>query len=174
MSALVTAYAAARVLHRDRQTVTRATDRLQPDAFDRQGRPLWHIGRIAAALAMSPRERRDAGRARDRYGIRHEALDGLLIAFEKQVTEIAREPAPDKRHAMAIALAPMLKQYDAAYLSVGRSLRIADAFELSFNADFIMEEAIEEVAEAAGLERDTFFAEMNEAMAHAADDGEAA
>jgi hypothetical protein len=170
VSAPLCAYAAARALRRDRQTVVRVTDRMVPDAFDQQGHPLWRIERIATVLAMSPRERRDAGRFRDRYGIRDETLDRLLIAFEKQVTAIGAEPAPAMRHAMAVALAPVLRRYEASYLSVGRSLSIADDIDLSFNIDLIMEEAIEEAAEAAGLERDAFFTEMNEAMALADDE----
>lgn len=170
MSEPATAYAAARLLGRDRQTVQRVVDRLSPDDF-RNGRPRWHVERIAAVLAMSPSQRREAGRFLDRYGIRHKPLADLRVAFEQRLAAIKNETAPDKRHAMAVALATLLAEYEATYLSAGRSLRIADDDVLGFRTDLILEEMIGEVAQAAGRDSDsTFFAEMNEAMAHADDE----
>jgi len=161
----VTAYAAARLLGRDRQTIQRVVDRLAPDDFQ-NGRPRWRVERIAAALAMSPCERREAGRFRDRYDLRHEALADLRAAFEEQLAAIKAEHTPDKRHVMAVALAPLLAEYEAAYLSVGRQLHVTDDDTLGFRTDLILEEMIAEVAEAAGRGGDgTFFAEMNAAMA---------
>src|SRR5205823_4645558 len=107
----VTAYAAARALRRDRQTVVRVTDRLHPDAYDRHGRPLWYIERIAEALALSPRERRDGLSAQDRFAIQDKVLCGLRVAFDRQLTAIEAETSHDQRRAMAVALAPLLQEY---------------------------------------------------------------
>ncbi|MGY4349797.1 hypothetical protein ACVWXM_006290 [Bradyrhizobium sp. GM7.3] len=161
----VTAYAAARVLRRDRQTVVRVTDRLHPDALDRHGRPLWYVERIAEALALNPRERRESGHAQDRFVIHDKALRGLRVELDRQLTAIEAETSPDKRRAMAVALAPLLQEYQSTYLDVGRQLRVADNDTLGVRADLIVEEMIGELAEAAGCEADgEFFTELVSAM----------
>jgi hypothetical protein len=162
----VTAYAAARVLQRDRQTVVRVTDRLHPDAYDRQGRPLWHIERIAQALALSPRERRESGRAQDRFAIQDKVLCGLRGALDQQLTAIEAETSSERRRSMAFALAPLLQEYQSTYLDVGRQLHVADDDTLGLRADLILQELIGEIAEAAGREdAGGFFAQMVGAMA---------
>jgi hypothetical protein len=166
----VTAYAAARVLQRDRQTVVRVTDRLHPDAYDRQGRPLWHIERIAQALALSPRERREEARAQDRFAIKDNALCGLRAALDQQLTAIEAETSPDQSRAMAVATAPLLQRYQSQYLEAGHRLRVADDDTLGVRSDLIVEEMVREVAEAAGRDADgNFFAELVSAMPVEAD-----
>lgn len=107
---LVTSYAASRLLGRDRQTIERAVRHLAPDAFE-NGRPRWKLERIAAAVAMKPHERREAGRLRDRFNIPSKALDGLRLTFEMQLAAISAEPSLDKRRDMALSLAPLLAEY---------------------------------------------------------------
>jgi hypothetical protein len=47
---LVSAYAAARMLEKDRQTIERATRCLEPDGYER-GQPRWRLARIVDALS---------------------------------------------------------------------------------------------------------------------------
>jgi hypothetical protein len=156
---------AAHLLERDRATLVRALRRVPPDGFE-HGRPRWFMQTITAALAMSPQERRENGKHRDRFSIgRSKKLDGLRIAFEKQITAIMAKPAPAQRNAMAIALAPLIEEYQRTFLDIGRSLGIADDDVLGARADLILEEFVAEVAGAAGRDGDcAFFAEMIEAM----------
>ena len=87
---LVSRYAAARLLGRDRQTVERAVRTLAPDAYQK-GQPRWRLERIAEILAMSPQQRREAGRAVDRYSIRSAKLDGM-----RNLLTPGRRPAAEK------------------------------------------------------------------------------
>ncbi|WP_407174431.1 hypothetical protein [Bradyrhizobium sp. STM 3562] len=170
---LVTSYRASRLLGRDRQTIQRAVDRLAPDAFDAHDRPRWYLSRIAEALAKSPRERRESSRVRDRYRLHSKELDGLIAEFEKQVAAISAEPSLDKRRQMAVTLAPLLAEYQATYLDVGRSHRIDDD-ALGARTDLIWGEMMEQVSEAAQWPRDgcDFFAEMFAAQWPDAEDEE--
>src|SRR6516162_3562793 len=95
----------ADLLERDRATLVLAL--LPPDGYHR-GQPRWTMAPITAALALTPQARRNAGKCRDRYGIRHsKVLDELRFKFEKQVALIAVEQSLDKRREMALALAPL-------------------------------------------------------------------
>src|SRR6516225_10051076 len=117
---------AAHILERERATLVRALRYTQPDGFQ-GGQPRWTLASITAALALTPQARRNSGKCRDRYGIRHsKVLDELRFKFEQQVAFIAVEPSLDNRREMALALAPLLHEYQATYLDIGRSLRIAD------------------------------------------------
>jgi phage terminase Nu1 subunit (DNA packaging protein) len=57
---LVSAYAAARLLERDRQTIERATRGLTPDGLER-GKPRWRLARIVEALNRNQVGRRGNG-----------------------------------------------------------------------------------------------------------------
>jgi hypothetical protein len=71
---------------------------------------------------------------------------------------------------MPVALAPLIGEYQRAFLDIGRSLGIADDDVLGARADLIVEEMIGELAEAAGCDSDSgFFAEMVRAMTAGAD-----
>jgi hypothetical protein len=173
---LVSAYAASRLLGRDRQTIERAVRHLAPDGFEK-GSPRWGLARIIDVLAMSPQERRETGKYRDRFTLgRSKALDGLRVMFEKGIASISAEPSLDRRREMAVALAPVLQEYQATYLDIGRSLRIADDDVLGARADLIWSEMMDEVSAAAEWPRDgsDFFAVMFDAMWPNADDDEAA
>lgn len=164
---------AADLLEHDRATLVRALRHVPPDGFE-HGRPRWFMPTITSALALSPQERSQTGKYRDQFSIgRSKQLDGLRIAFEKQVAQIGAEPSLDKRHAMAVALAPVIEEYQRTYLDIGRALGVVDDDLLGCRVDLVTEEMISQVAEAAGREADSsFFGAMIGAMvAHA--DGEA-
>jgi hypothetical protein len=171
---LVSSYGASRLLGRDRQTIERAVRHLAPEAYQK-GQPRWELGRIVDALAMSPKQRRETGKFRDRYSIgRSKALDGMRLEFEKQVALVSAERSRAKRREMAVALAPLLHEYQTTYLDIGRSLRIADDDVLVARAELIWSEMMDEVSEAAEWPRygdgADFFIRMIEAMPHADDD----
>lgn len=172
---LVSRYAASVQLGRDRQTIERAVRNLPPDAYHK-GQPRWRLERIAAVLAMTPQQRRHAGKARDRYNIRAAKLDDMRAEYEERVEEIAVAPL-DKRRAMALALAPALQAYQLDYLRIGRSLRIADDDVIAARSEMIFSELMDEVSEAAQWPRygngADFFIKMLQAMP-GTDDDEAA
>ena len=101
---------AAGLLERDRATLTRALRSIKPDGFDR-GQPRWFLPTIVNALAVPPQQRRDSGKARDRFSLRNKELDELQVTIERQIELIASEPSPDRRRAMAIELAPQLAEH---------------------------------------------------------------
>ena len=76
---------------------------------------------------------------------------------------------------MALALAPLLHEYQTTYLDIGRSLRIADDDVLGVRAELIWSEMMDEVSEAAAWPRhgDDFLLKMIQAMP-LTDDDEAA
>jgi len=166
----------AYVLGRDQATITRALRFVPPDGY--QGsQPRWRLPTIIDALATKRQARRETGKCRDRYAIRHsKVLDGLRATFERQVGLISVEPSLDRRREMALKLAPLLQEYQATYLDTGRSLRIADDYVLGARADLIWSEMMNAVSEAAAwpLHSDDFFLKMIEAMPSHPDDYEAA
>jgi hypothetical protein len=165
---------AAYMLGRDRATITRALRFVQPDGHQ-GGQPRWMMASITAALALTPQARRNASKSLDRYGIPSKVLDELRFNFEKQIALISVEPSLDRRRDMALALAPLLHEYQTTYLHIGRSLRIADDDVLCARAELIWQELMEEVSEAAAWPRhgDDFFLKMIEAVP-LTDDDEAA
>jgi len=165
---------AADLLERDRATLVRALRHVPPDGYE-HGRPRWSMPSITAALDMSPQERRETGLYRDRFGFRHSnALAGLRIVYERQVAAISVEPSLDKRREMALAMAPLLQDYQTTYLDIGRSLGVADDDVLAARAELIWSEMMDEVSEAAQWPRygdgADFFIRMLEAMPDADDD----
>jgi hypothetical protein len=168
---------AADLLERDRATLVRALRHVPPDAYQ-NGQPRWKLPTIISALTVPPQARRDTGKYRDRYRIgRSKALDGMRVMFEKQVTQISVEKSLAKRREMAVALAPLLQEYQTTYLDIGRSLRIADDDVLGARAELIWSEMMDEVSEAADWPRygdgADFFITMIKAMP-SVDDDEAA
>ena len=128
---------AADLLEKDRATLVRALRRVPADGYER-GQPRWRMPTIIDALAIKPQARRETGKYRDRYGIRRsKALDGMQVMFEKQVALIRAEPSLDRRREMAVALAPLLHEYQTTYLDIGRSLHIADDDVLVARADLV-------------------------------------
>jgi hypothetical protein len=100
-------------------------------------------------------------------------LDDMRRTFEEEVALIGAEPSLERRREMSIALAPLLEQYQAAYLEIGRSLHIADDDVLTARSDLIWSEMMDEVSAAAEWPRsDGFFAKMFEVMWPHADDEE--
>jgi hypothetical protein len=166
---------AAERLERDRATLVRALRHIPPDGYQ-GGRPRYTMKTITDALAVKPHERRETGRYRDRFSIgRSRALDGLRLMFEKGVASISAEPSLTRRREMAVALAPLLAEYQKVYLSTGRSLRLADDDVLGARADLIWSEMMSEVSAAASWPRDgsDFFQVMFATMWPNADEDEA-
>ncbi|WFU45928.1 hypothetical protein QA640_44855 (plasmid) [Bradyrhizobium sp. CB82] len=97
---------------------------------------------------------------------RSKALDGMRCVFERQVGLISKEKSPNKRREVAVALAPVLHEYQATYLEIGRALRVVDDDVLSARADLIWQEMMEEVNVAAEWPRngDDFWIRMCEAV----------
>jgi len=155
--------------------LVRALRRVPPDGYSKQGQPRWRLPAIINALAVKPQVRRETGKFRDRYGLRSATLDALRREYEEQVASIATEKSLDVRRAMAVAVAPLLQEFQKLYLNVGRSLRIADDDVLGARADLIWGEMLDEVSAAAEWSRDDgFFERMSEAMWPHADGDEPA
>ena len=165
---------AADLLQKDRQTLVRALRHVPPDGYE-GGQARWYMPTIRSALAMGPQARRESGKYRDRYSIgRNKPLDGLRLAIEKQVAEVSVERSLDKRRAMALALAPMLAEYQSLYLSAGRALGVADDPALGARSDLIWSEWADEVSEATEWPRnDGFSIAMTEAAWPNTDDDKA-
>ena len=98
----------------------------------------------------------------------------MRLEYEKGLALIGAEPSLDKRRETALKLAPLLEQYQAAYLEIGRSLHIADDDVLTARSDLIWSEMMDEVSAAAEWPRHNsdFFAEMFNVMWPHADDEE--
>jgi hypothetical protein len=90
----------------------------------------------------------------------------MRCKFEKQLELISTEKSLSKRREMTIALAPLLQEYQATYLEIGRTHRAVDDDVLGARADLIWQEMMEEVGEAAEWPRDggDFWVKMVKAM----------
>ncbi|MCP3462895.1 hypothetical protein [Bradyrhizobium sp. CCGUVB23] len=86
--------------------------------------------------------------------------------FEKQVELLSAEKSLNMRHETAVALAPLLHEYQTTYLEIGRMLRLVDDDVLSARANLIWQEMTEEVSAAAEWPRHggDFWVKMVEAM----------
>jgi hypothetical protein len=164
---------AADLLEKDRATLVRALRHVPPEGYER-GQPRWSMQTIRNALAVKPHERHAIGKFRDRYSLRSTKLDRMRLEYEKGLALLGAEPSLDKRREMAVALAPLLHEYQTTYLDIGRSLRIADDDVLVARAELIWSEMMDEVSEAADWPRygegADFFITMIKAMPHADDD----
>ena len=104
MKQLFSAYAAARALEVDRETITRAVRGLAPDGFER-GQPRWRLARIVAAL--SQRNGRNSQSTDPALQARFDRLDALDA-------RVRSAPTHDARRALARDLFPMLADVDRA------------------------------------------------------------
>jgi hypothetical protein len=164
--------ALALLLEHDRGTLTRALRDFAPDRVER-GRPLWKVSTAVDALerrgtrSLPRHRRRETGKYRDQYNFdRPTALDGMGREFEKRVALIGAEKSLDKRRDMALKLAPLLQEYQTAYLEIGRSRRVVDDDVLSARAELVWQEMMDEVSAAAEWPRNggDFWIRMCEAM----------
>ena len=164
---------AADLLEKDRATLVRALRHLPPEGYTKHGQPRWTMQTIRNALAQKPQARRETGKFRDRYSLQSTMLDRMRLEYEKGLALIGAEPSLGKRREMALQLAPLLAQYQAGYLEIGRSLHIADDDVLTARSDLIWSEMMDEVSAAAEWPRsDGFFVKMFEVMWPHADDEE--
>ena len=173
MNNLFSTNRAADLLERDRATLVRALRHVPPEGYTKHGHPRWSMQTVRNALALKPQARHATGKFRDRYSLRSTKLDRMRLEYEKCLALIGAEPSLDKRREMALKLAPLLEQYQAAYLEIGRSLHIADDDVLAARTDLIWSEMMDEVSAAAEWPRDDgFFVKMFEVMWPHADDEE--
>ncbi|MGY3149620.1 hypothetical protein ACVWYQ_006619 [Bradyrhizobium sp. USDA 3397] len=85
--------------------------------------------------------------------------------YENGLALIGAEPSLGKRLEMALQLATLLEQYQAAYLEITRSLQIADDDVLTVRSDLISSEMMDELSAAAEWPRyEGFFERMNEVI----------
>jgi hypothetical protein len=110
MKPLVSAYSAARVLERDRQTIERAVRGLVPDAYE-GGQPRWRLTRIIEALAP--------GRADHAVNGRLEALFGQLDHADAEMRGLAT--LAGRRRLARERLLPLLRKVDAAMRADGKA-----------------------------------------------------
>jgi hypothetical protein len=90
---LVSAYAASRLLERDRQTIERAVRGLTPDTFQK-GKPRWRLARIVERL----NER--AARNRTSDAMSHN-LERRFAELEQRYDAVRAAPTLDERRALA-------------------------------------------------------------------------
>jgi hypothetical protein len=107
MKQLISAYGAARLLERDRQTIERAVRGLAPDAIER-GQPRWRLARIVEAL--NERAARNNGE-RPQHDPGLQARFDHLDALDAQVRAA---PTLQKRRQMAREFFPVLADTDRA------------------------------------------------------------
>jgi hypothetical protein len=101
---LFSAYGAARVLERDRQTIERAVRGLAPDAYER-GKPRWRLARIVEAL--SPRNSRASPSADQAVQDRFDQLDALDA-------RVRSAPTLDERRTLVRELFVVLRDTERA------------------------------------------------------------
>jgi hypothetical protein len=128
---LVSAYAASRLLERDRQTIERAVRGLTPDAYQ-NGKPRWRLARIVDAL--------NARAGRNRNAVDHD-LEKQFAELEQCYDAVRAAPTLDERRALArTSLFPFLAQTESAMYADAKqsgedprltSLRVAEHTRLN-------------------------------------------
>ncbi|SDJ91656.1 hypothetical protein SAMN05216338_107317 [Bradyrhizobium sp. Rc2d] len=104
---LVSAYAASRLLERDRQTIERATRGLKPDAFER-GKPRWRLARIVDALQARAMRTRGASTSVN------DDLERQFAELEARYDAVRSAPTLDARRKMARAFFTLLADVEDA------------------------------------------------------------
>ena len=125
---LVSAYAASRLLERDRQTIERATRGLTPDAFEK-GKPRWRLARIVDALSRAARNngsshgepdrlRSRLGEIADELEQTHKELDAKRELIKAQPTLDAKQPHSRAAMKAFERLDSLYKEADAIMLKI--------------------------------------------------------
>ena len=110
---LVSAYAASRLLERDRQTIERAVRGLTPDTFQK-GKPRWRLARIVERL----NER--AARNRTSDAMSHN-LERRFAELEQRYDAVRAAPTLDERRALArTSFFPFLAEVESEMYSDAR------------------------------------------------------
>ena len=110
---LVSAYAASRLLERDRQTIERAVRGLTPDAFER-GQPRWRLSRIIEVL--------NSRYSKSEKAPPNAVLCDLLDQLDDADTAMrAVGSLEDRRWFAREKLIPLLRQVDAAMRADGKA-----------------------------------------------------
>ena len=112
---LVSAYAASRLLERDRQTIERAVRGLEPDGYQ-AGKPRWRLARIVDAL--NARAARNNGTT---ASVNHD-LERKFADLEARYDAVQTAPTLEQRRKLARAFFSFLAQVeDAMYADAARS-----------------------------------------------------
>jgi hypothetical protein len=115
LTQLFSAYGAARVLERDRQTIERAVRGLTPDGHER-GQPRWRLARIVAALSQR------TGRASPPTD---QALQDRFARLDALDARVRAAPTLEQRRKLARELFVMLQDIDRAMRDDARRAREA-------------------------------------------------
>jgi hypothetical protein len=117
---LFSSFAAAELLERDRQTLTRALRNTPPDGHQR-GVPRWKMSTIVRALEKhSPVSGGGTGNDID------PALAGMFGKFDAAYDAMAALSTLTKRRAAAGALLPMIKGIDQRLRAHGRAVGVGN------------------------------------------------
>jgi hypothetical protein len=112
---LVSAYAASRLLERDRQTIERAVRGLTPDTFQ-NGKPRWRLARIVDALNA-----RGGRNYRPSDAVNHD-LERRFAELEQRYDAVRTAPTLEERRRLARAFFAFLAETeDAMYADARRS-----------------------------------------------------
>jgi hypothetical protein len=117
---LFSAFAAAELLEKDRQTVTRALRSTRPDGEER-GQPRWKMSTIVGAMERHNRANGGAGSSTN-----DPELVAIYRAFETQFGAMAALPTLAQRRAAARKLAPAIAAMDRAVRQHGVGDDLAD------------------------------------------------
>ena len=111
---LVSAYAASRLLERDRQTIERAVRGLTPDTFQK-GKPRWRLARIVERL-----NERAAHNARSSAAVNYD-LERRFAELEQRYDAMRAAPTLDERRALArTSFFPFLAEVESEMYSDAR------------------------------------------------------
>jgi hypothetical protein len=104
---LVSAYAASRLLERDRQTIERATRGLEPDGFEK-GKPRWRLARIVDALNAR------GGRSNGSAGAVNYTLERRFDQLEERYEAVQAAPTLGERRHLAAGFFVFLAETEDA------------------------------------------------------------
>jgi hypothetical protein len=113
---LFSAFAAAELLERDRQTLTRALRSTPPDGQER-GQPRWKMSTIVDALTRHTRAN-DGGST----GTSDPVLAKAHAKFDAKFDEMTAAPTLAKRRTLAKRLAPQIADMDRECRAHGRAI----------------------------------------------------
>lgn len=116
---LFSSFAAAELLERDRQTLTRALRNVPPDGHQR-GVPRWKMSTIVRAL-----EKHSSVSGGGASNVDPD-LAAMFATFDAAYDAMAALPALAKRRAAAAALVPLIKGLDQGLRAHGRAIGAGD------------------------------------------------
>ena len=122
VSRLVSAYAASRLLERDRETIQRAVRGLAPDSYEK-GKPRWRLARIVEALNPP------AARGKDNDGDISRDLQPMFDELDQRYRAVQNAPTLAERRQQARVFFPFVMEVEGAMYAEakrrGENLRMA-------------------------------------------------